>query len=344
MSKRLKIFKTPWHIGHDHDLITALKDVADFDLLVNYTRRWDERNRPLPSNTKWVNHFEKGKYDLAILNIDQQCTNPKLNKSILTQEMKEVIEKLEPSLPIIFINHATPVYPENFPDGVKANDYVSPTLKKEIMDIIGSYPMIVNSKQALKDWHIPDRGVEQAIWHGIDANEWKNDKVKEPRVCCFISAGGIGDRYYNRSYLVSVQEELRESFGIELQWINSPNNWHAKDIKDYKEFLAKSLVYFNPTFASPMPRSRTEAMLSGCCIVTTPQHDADEFIVDGHNGFLVPHNDVIGTAKLIAGLIDDYKKAKVMGANARETAIKLFNRKRYSEDWIKFLTDLKILK
>ncbi len=331
--RKLKIFKSPWHVGHDYDLIKATEDVADWSLLINYTRRWDTKNRPLPKNTEWVTHFEKGKYDLAILNIDQQCNLPNLNKGKLTKQMREVIREKEPKLPVIFINHGTPVYPEVYKDASKDNGFCSDILKEEIKEIVGVDTMVVNSHQAKEDW-----GWGYPIIHGLNGDEWLPE-TKEPRVCTFISSAGIGDKYYNRSYLVDVMEVLRDEYGISLQWINTPKCFGAKSIKDYKEFLAKSLIYFNPTFASPMPRSRTEAMLSGCCVVTTPQHGASGFIKDGENGFLVPHNNAILTAKLIATLMNDnFKQAVEIGKRGRETALKIFDYKRYRDDWIELIS------
>lgn len=338
--KRLKIFGTPWHVAHQHDLISALSDVADFYFLINYTRRWDEKNRPLPENVSWVTHFEKEKYDFVLLHIDQQCSNPALNKSLLTQQMKKTVEEIDPQCPIIFINHGTPVYPELYPDGVKATNFISEQLKKEILDIISPHYMVVNSHQAKKDWNYAK---SRTIIHGMEESEWNCNEIKEPRVATFISQVGIGDRYYNRSYLASIMDDLKDRYGISLQWINTGGCFNAKGIKDYKEFLGKTLVYFNPTYASPMSRSRTEAMLSGCCIITTPQHDADKFIIDGYNGFLVPHNNVEYTSDLIAKLLSNFKLAKEIGKRGRETAIKLFNRDRYKQDWINLLVDLKIL-
>lgn len=328
--KKLKVWKTCWHVSHDFDLITALKGVADFSLLINYTRRWDEKNRSIPENTEWVQHFEKGKYDLAILNIDQQCNLPNLNKGILTKHMREAVGN---DCPVIYINHGTPVYPEVYEDGNSKNGYVSERLKKEIKEIVKDDTMVVNSHQAVKDW-----GWGHCIIHGL-GEEWQLG-TKEPRVCTYISKAGIGDKYYNRTYLVEVMEELRDTYGIFLQWINTPQCFNAKNIKEYREFLAKSLVYFNPTFASPMPRSRTEAMLSGCCIVTTPQHGADKCIKDGENGFLVPHNNVALTAKLISTLLTEYQQAKKVGEKGRKTALKLFNYKRYKADWVKLLKEI----
>jgi glycosyltransferase involved in cell wall biosynthesis len=339
-TKKLKILKSPWHLAHDYDLMMALKDVADFDLLINYTRRWDTKIRPFPKNAKWVSHIEKGKYDLAILNIDQQCSNPRLNKSVLTQNMKQVIKEQEPDLPIVFINHGTPVYPETYPDTSAKEGYISKQLRYEILKIVGDDYMVVNSHQAQKDWR---KGT--AIIHGMDKDEWYFSDAKEPRVATFISVAGIGDRYYNRSFLAETIDYLKMKHGIYLQWINTPGCFKAKDIEDYKQYLSKTLIYFNPTYASPMPRSRTEAMLSGCCIITTRSHDAEEFIIEGHNGFFVPHDNYEYAGDLIAKLMKEkYQIAKQVGRNARETAIQKFSRERYRDDWINFLKSINVIK
>jgi glycosyltransferase involved in cell wall biosynthesis len=278
-----------------------------------------------------VTHFEKGRYDYAILNIDQQCGNSNLNKSVLTKQMKAVVKE-DQNCKIIFINHGTPVYPEYYKDGNRANKYVSPTLRDEIMGIVGEEMMVVNSYEAKENW-----GRGEVIIHGMGADEWYMSDVKEPRVATFVSQQGIGDKYYNRSFLVSVMEELEKRHGIQLQWINTPRCFNARDIQDYKNFLSKTLVYFNPTFASPMPRSRTEAMFAGCCIVTTKQHGADGFIKNGYNGVIVPHDNPDVTANVIAKLIKNYSEAKEMGKNARKTAEEIFNRERYTNDWLKIL-------
>ena len=86
-----------------------------------------------------------------------------------------------------------------------------------------------------------------------------------------------------------------------------------------------------------MPRSRTEAMLSGCCVLTTPHHDAGDYIEDGVNGFIVPRNPNKVVA-LIEELLNNYEKAIKVGQAGKETAIKLFNGDRYRDDWVKIIS------
>jgi glycosyltransferase involved in cell wall biosynthesis len=85
-----------------------------------------------------------------------------------------------------------------------------------------------------------------------------------------------------------------------------------------------------------MPRARTEAMLSGCCVLTTPHQDADMFIENGVNGFLVPR-DPVAVADLIEDLLDHPDRAVAVGQAGKRTAIQLFQWERYAREWADYL-------
>ena len=110
MAKRkIKVIGVPWHLGHQFDLFSALKDDVEFDLIENNVRRWDTLIRDIPENVRFVKYYDKSKgYDLALLHVDQQCTMPTLGKSILFKELNETID----DIPKIVINHGTPMIPE----------------------------------------------------------------------------------------------------------------------------------------------------------------------------------------------------------------------------------------
>jgi glycosyltransferase involved in cell wall biosynthesis len=138
------------------------------------------------------------------------------------------------------------------------------------------------------------------------------------------------DDYYDRVFLDSVKELLREKHDIELCHITV--DWQAENWDDYRKFLGTSLVYVNLTKESPMPRSRTEAMLSGCCVITTPFQDADKFIVDGVNGFIIKR-DPEQVVERIKWCLDNQAEAIKIGQNGKKTAQTLFSRERYKKDW-----------
>jgi Glycosyltransferase len=183
--------------------------------------------------------------------------------------------------------------------------------------------MVVNSERAAEMW-----GWGHPIIHGLDPDEWWS-LDKEPRVVTMISPGGL-PKYYDRAFLEAVIERLRSK---NIVHCHITVDWIAKDWNQYREFLGRSLVYFNPTRESPMPRSRTEACLSGCCVLSTPHHDWDKYVTNGYDGFIVKR-DPNYTADLIEYLIKDYKKAKAIGARAREMAKKHFHMDRYRKNWL----------
>lgn len=277
----------------------------------------------MPECLKWIPYYEKGKYDLAILHIDQQCLLDDLGKSVLFKEIRKQIN----DIPIIVINHGTPTYPERFNDLAKGTDKDGiEWAKKEMKKLLeGVSEMVVNSHQAKEEW-----GWGKTIIHGLDENEWW-DLPKDPRVVTFISGGGIGTKYYGRLFFNETRNVLLEKYGIHLLWIGEDKL--CTDWNDYRDFLGRSLVYFNPTFGSPMPRTRTEAMMSGACIITTKYHDADKFIQDGVNGFLCKNNPEHAAEK-IAWAINNYRETIKIGQKGKQTALKEFSGERFRKEWM----------
>lgn len=307
---------------------------TEWSYLVQYTRDWSNRSRPMPAHLKWVINYEPGKYDLAVLHVDQQCLIPSFGKAQVFKDIRSQIH----DIPIIVINHATPVYPESFTQMCVADGY-PPTeagaeewARMKMKELLkGTDMMVVNSHQAQEMW-----GWGKTIIHGLDPEEWL-DLTKEPRVATFISPAGIGDKYYGRELFVNTITTLHDKYGIDLVWIGKEKS--CTDWNDYKDFIGKTLVYFNPTYGSPMPRSRTEAMMSGACVVTTRHHDADKFIKNGINGWIVRDNPE-DCADKIAEMIFNYKEAVKIGEAGRQTAIEIFNARRFRSEWSELIKQI----
>lgn len=318
--KKIKIFNTPWHVAHQYELF-KLPNTEWFHI-VNSVRKWtkgDQSFRPRPKNLFDVAYYEPGKYDLAILHVDQQCVDPSLGKSRLYQQLDDIIK----DIPKIVINHGTPYWPEAF-----TPEYMKLNMKMLIKD----NHMVVNSERALKMWG--DIGKTQtSIIHGLDPEEWW-DLPKEPRVITTLSSAGL-PAYYNRKLLTSVQGLLKER-GINHVWIGVDKLFNNFD--EYRNYIGRSLVYFNPTLESPMPRSRTEAMLSGCCITSLPNHGAEKFIKQGENGFLLPDNPVACADFLEELVKNQYKKCIEIGKAGKETARELFNKDRFQKNWLDLIS------
>lgn len=340
IKQRINIYGVLNHLGNNYEILKLAKTYPiKFHYLENNVRRWN-RFSPRPEPTTWLNkdefewvtHYEPGKYDLAMLHVDQQHVNPYIGKGFLYKEMNEVIQ----DIPKIVINHGTPMYDEMYTEdyvinGGEIQTSNGPEHFKGMKQLIGDNFMIVNSYKSVERW-----GWGYPLIHGMDSNEWF-DLPKEPRVTMMISPGGL-DKYYNRQLITAIKGEVKRKCGLDVQHITV--NYKAHDWTDYRQFLGKSLIFINPTLDSPMPRSRTEAMLSGCCILTSKHHNADEFIEHGVDGFIMPDNP-ISYADTIYQLINfHYKDALDMGQRGKTKAMKLFNQERYQKDLYYIITEI----
>lgn len=339
LHKKLKVFGVPWHSAHQYSL-AQMPFIERYDLIIEpYRRGFAETQRPMPETMHYVDHFKPSYYDFAILHVDQQCIyqpekGDKISKGRLYMELNNLIKEKDPNLPIIVINHMTPFH----------DKYDSAFVVEYIKKIVGDNFMVVNSFEAAKQW-----GWGYPIIHGLDTEEWW-DLPKEPRCIIVLSPAGM-ETAYRRIFARSVFRLLEDS-NVPCEWVGMTKKFN--NFGDYRDFLGRSLVFFNPTWQSPRPRSRTEAMLSGCCVVTTPYHDADSFIEDGVNGFLtskVPIKDprIMDnpqyTANLIKRLVlEEPQTAIKVGQAGKETARKLFNKDAFDNQWIELLTKLNILK
>lgn len=334
---KLKIFMAAgWHVPHQHSLIAIQKKYpVEFSLMLNNVRKWvagPENNppaRPLP-DVEWVTHYEPGKYDLAILQIDQQCVNPDIGKGHLYKNLNEIIQ----DIPKIVINHGTPDYAEMYDENFVINGgdvHHSDGTSKRVpgmKELIGDNFMIVNSYEAVKRW-----GWGYPLIHGLDLDEWW-DLPKEPRVALSLSPGGL-DHYYNRQLISHIKTRVKEKVGLDINHISV--NYQSKGFEDYRFFLGSSLLYIHPMLDAPMSRGRTEAMLSGCCVLSSKHHNAAEFIKHGENGFIVPDNPLSYAEAIYELLNHNYADCLKIGQKGKQTAQKLFDIKRYHADLFKVL-------
>lgn len=331
---KFKVVGIPWHIGHQAEL-AKLSFIERYDLIINPYRTWGTKSRPIPDNVNFVPYYERGKYDFAILHVDQQSIydpdkGDRIHKGKLFQDLNSLIT----DIPKIVINHMTPFHDKY------DNSYVIEFIK----NMVGDNYMIVNSYEAQKQW-----GWGHVVTHGLTESDWW-DLPKEPRAVVSLSPAGM-EKAYRRTFLHSVIRELKD-MKVPFFWIM--NDKKCETFDEYRDFLGRSLVYLNPTWQSPRPRSRTEAMLSGCCVVTTPYQDANTFIEDGVNGFLTSKYEIrdprimdnpVYTAKLIKRLVmDEPELAIKVGQQGKKTAKELFSFNKFEEQWVNVLKECGIWK
>ena len=341
-NKRIKVAGIPWHVGHQYE-IAKMPFIESYNLLINPYRTWGTNSRPIPDKVKWVTDYEDG-YDVMIAHIDQQSIwdpdlGDRIHKGRLFLEAVKAFEESNPGKPVVVINHMTP-----FHDKYEPRDVV-----EKIKRSVGDRYMVVNSYQSEVQW-----GWGHAIIHGQTPEEWW-DRPKEPRIVCFVSSGGM-ERAYRRQFLYAVMRLVKEQ-GVPFVWLGVDHKCGSFDA--YREFLGRSLVYFNPTWQSPRPRTRTEAMHSGCCIVTTPYHtwksrdDYSSYFEEGVTGFLTSKQEikdprVMDNPEYCADLLCDLvlnrpDEARAVGQAGKEYAKKNFHIDSFTAQWQKVLEGLNVL-
>ncbi|HEY4785833.1 MAG TPA: glycosyltransferase [Bacteroidales bacterium] len=333
MKKKYQIFDTPWHIPHQYDMINALSNECDFYFCLNVKRQWDYNLRPIPKNLKFVAYYEEGKYDFAILHIDQAIINSN-QKRVIYDQFNEVIT----DIPKIVVNHGSPVFHGDIVDSDQSLNYMEFQKKhiNVVKEAVGNNIMVVNSHTAATSrgwgWGVP-------IVHGINPDDWL-DLRKEPRVFTALSPRGF-DRYYNRQCTFDVADILDKEYGYILCYANL-NVETNKSPQDYKEFLGKSLLYLDTSYHTPMNRARTEAFLSGCCVIQVEgAHDLERWAKHGENIVLVP-NKPEEIARTVTDFLENrYAEAIKIGQKGKEMAKKQFNPERYRNDWLNLFKQLK---
>lgn len=332
MSRKYQAVCTTWHVMHFWDLFNALKDDVHFSIIHNSWRDWKDSRflsaRGIPENASFVPYYEKGKYDFAILDVDQQVTNVDITgKRRAFIELNALIQ----DIPKVIINHGSPIYPEYYKREGMTDAEAMEQCKSDMRELVGNTPMVTNSHKAAEMW-----GWGTPIWHGMNPDDWM-DLPKEPRPFTALSIGGF-DAYYNRACMEDTNRILKEKFGYEIHWAKI-NVKTGQSPDAYKTYLGSSLLYLDTSIHTPMNRARTEAMLSGCCVVQVKgAHDIERFATE-ENMVLVP-NKPKEIAEKVNWLIEDYQTALRIGAAGKETAKALFNYARYRKDWMTLIESL----
>lgn len=303
-----KIFDYCWDVPYQFDMINSLRSHCQFDYCLNSRTHWDPTQRPVPPHLTFVSHYEHGQYDFAILHIDQQIGSSDDRQLKIYKQLDDYID----DIPKIVVNHGSPVLPE---------------AKAFVRSIVGNNTMVVNSYPASCD---NEWGFGIPMIHGMDSNDWW-DLPKEPRAFTALPVQEIKEAgetlYYQHGFLTRCANYNVPSFD---------------SFDDYRNYLGRSLIYLTAPARGPMHRARTEALLSGCCVVQVQgDHTIDHWAKDGENLVLVP-DDPPAIAAVIADLLENrYEEALQIGQNGKKIAIQLFNRDRYRNDWLHLFKTLK---
>ena len=303
-SRSCRILKYPWHTAHDYEL---LKLPHEFFFLTNTPRKWAVGERPIPRQVSWTGSHADQDTDVMILGVDQWSIDDAAKRYQFLQ-FKESYAG-----PKIVINH-----------GCNMVDGCSSAAMATLID--GCY-MVCNSPTAERLWSItPSRFIR----HGMSPEEWPPTSYSRHRTLVVQAYSEAYGEYRN-----NVGVEQARARGVDLTWVGRDVRFSSFDA--YRWFLRESSVLFNPSYASPNPRARTEAMLCGLAIVTTNAHGEDEYIRNGVNGFC--SNDFDELISFLLDLQTRPAQARRLGMAGRETAQKFFHISRFIDAWNDLLSD-----
>ena len=340
--KRLKILTYCWHLPHQYELHKLPHDFTLItDLGTHHCYRWGYSKRPFPDNDtfKKIREINVKNYDLAILHFDENCLHPEYTNNVISENwglnFKYFVEKLR-DIPKIGICHGTPqfygAYTPNY-SGADLMQVIEPA-RQSLVNYLKDVMVICNSHQAEREWGFHKSRV---IWHGFDPAEFPRSMYRK-KVMGLTNM--LGRPHYRGFEILNVVNSyLPEQLQVAGVETPEPKNYKEKENNDYAfakyrnyvDAIREYSIYLNPTVRSPMPRSRTEAMMCGLVTVSYKSHDVDMFIRNEVNGFYSDSPKEL--AEYIIFLSNDDSALKKVANESYKTAIDIFNNDRYMHDW-----------
>lgn len=311
----LKILDYSWHQVHTYRMARALP--AQITLARLRYPTWRSELRPLPDNINIVDvdDINPLDYDLAVLHLDQWCD--RLNLRAMPYR---IMNQITQSIPQIVIMHGTPDSQAN---------------RRAILRLMGDLPVVCNSHHAAWEWDAEECRIDKygqpqfrAIIHGYHDEFFNYSLVYRSLGAITVCGGGDTSREYHGIPLI---ERLKRD--VPLTWVGPRGDvpWRP-NYTSYRGLLASSLIYFSPTTRGPMPGARTEAMLSGCCVVSVPGNDWEHYIRDGENGFIV--RDYVAARDALQYLLAYPEVAYRIGQQGRKDTLLYFAPERYRAEWL----------
>lgn len=345
--RRLRVLTHRWHVPHQYELY---KSGHDFTLLTGtgtgLCDHWEWEKRPMPGNCRMLPYdkVDTRDFDVAILHFDENVLHPELCHGLVPMDWGSTFAWFldNVDLPKIAICHGTPQFA-----GQYDNDYALPDLGKvlesnraELVDRLRDVFVVCNSHQAKHEWGFEK---SQTIWHGLAPSEF-NPGTHELDVLVMQYQAMKNRPHYNGLRIYeAISRLVGERIAIECMRTPDPEmefsagaeRWARAKYQNYVHQIGRYPVYLNTSARSPMPRSRTEAMLTGAVSVSLRNHDVDMFIKNGVNGFYGDSAEEL--AEQLNWLKSNEAGRKQMGRASLRTAREIFNQDRYLSDWSELL-------
>lgn len=349
-AKRLRVVSLRWHVPHQYEIH---KLPFDFTLLTGtgtkFTNEWGYHQRALRPNVRFLpcEEFDPKDYDLCIMHFDENVLCSDLCNGVIGPDwgysFRWFLENVP--LPKVAICHGTPPFKGQYcqnPNEItdfEIHQHEVDRLRHLLRDVM----VICNSHQAAAEWQFHKSKV---IWHGVDPQEFPPG-VHDLDV---LSIGSDWNRPHYRGVhmLERILADLEGEFACSSHKHSAAGMPVPEDARFQKlrfrrwvDHVRRHKVYLNTTLRSPMPRSRSEAMMCGVVPVTLNNHDASAFIRQGVNGFYGDTQEEL--TEYTRFLCANESAREKISAAARMSAMDIFNNDRFLADWMDNLIDMGLL-
>jgi glycosyltransferase involved in cell wall biosynthesis len=340
--RRLKILTYCWHVPHQYELHKLPHDFTLIqDIGTHHCYKWAYAQRPFPDNDTMqrVRDINIRNYDLAIFHFDENCLNFENTNGVLGanwgENFKYFVENVT-GIPKIGVCHGTPQFVGAYTPNYTGANLMQPieSSRQNMVNYLKDIMIICNSHQSEREWGF---NKSKVIWHGFDPAEFPRSTYRK-KVTGLTNM--IGRPHYRGLHILNeVNSHLPNDLKINSISTPEPIEYKVKEgneyafskYRNYIDTLREYSIYFNPTIRSPMPRSRTEAMMCGLVTVSYKTHDVDMFIKNKINGFYSEHPSEL--AEFIVYLANNESAFEKISDASYQTAIDVFNNDRYLHEW-----------
>jgi glycosyltransferase involved in cell wall biosynthesis len=163
---------------------------------------------------------------------------------------------------------------------------------------------------------IPRKGIHILI------DAFSNLQSRHPESTLSIIGTPQNSEYTDRLHKQVVQLDLVEKVKF---YDNVPQ-------RELSEAFARSRVLVLPSFSEGLGRVLVEAMLCGTPVIGTRVGGISDLIHDGHNGYLIPSDDIPALTEALYKVFDD-PQIELMGIRAKEFAATFFSPEKYKQGY-----------
>lgn len=302
-SSRLKIFT--WHI---HGSYLFYLSQGDYDIYIPVTAQKTEgyygRGETFP--------FGDNVHEVAaeeVKNMDFDCILFQTNTNYLVDQY-EILSLSQQALPRVYLEHDPP--------------RKHPTDTKHVMndpDVLLVHVTHFNS--LMWDNQVPARVIE----HGVTMPEmaYMGDIPRGLVVINNLSSRG-------RLLGLDIFNEVKKHVPLDLIGMGSEELGLGEVLHpQLPAFISRYRFFFNPIRYTSLGLAVCEAMMSGMPVVGMATTELVTVIQNGMNGYI--HTDISYLVQKMKALLNDHELAQRLGREGRQTAIKRFNIKRFTDEW-----------